>query len=211
MLKAFPVAPMDPHIFGSRTHAGVLGDVRLAILSHVVWGGPMTAILLEELACLGVQVAVGFGAAGSLESAEHIGRVLVADRGLCSDGTSREYQDAPTVGPDSGLLGLTLDVAAEVDARPLVGTVCTTDALYQERPSRVRQWREAGASFVNLETGPFYTVAAHCGIRAIYLALVTDYVGRWEAWEPGYWGRENTGDPQIVSLVVRLLDQVELN
>ncbi|MFW6135643.1 MAG: hypothetical protein ACOC7N_02345 [Chloroflexota bacterium] len=77
----------------------------------------------------------------------------------------------PALTSDADPLDLALDVACQLDSEPLVGIVHTTDALYQERPSRVRQWREAGASFVNLETAPFYAVAAHRGIRALYLAL----------------------------------------
>jgi purine-nucleoside phosphorylase len=170
----------------------------------------VTAILLEELACLGVQIVIGFGAAGSLESPRHIGKALVADRALCSDGTSRAYTDAPSVGPDADLLRLALEIASREGARPLVGTIHTTDALYQERPSRVRGWREAGASFVNLETAPFYAVSAYLNVRAVYLGLVTDYVGRLDRWQHGFWGRENTTDPQIVGLIHRILETAEL-
>jgi uridine phosphorylase len=212
MLDAFPLSPIELRIlYGSPAQAGRLGDTRVIILPQVVWGGPVTAILLEELACLGVQVAIGFGAAGSLESPRQIGKVLVADRALCSDGTSRAYTDAPSVGPDPDLLRLTLEIASAGGALPLVGTVHTTDALFQERPSRVQRWREAGASFVNLETAPFYAVAAYRGIRAVYLGLVTDYVGKAKRWQHGFWGRENTADSQIVSFVRQILETAELH
>jgi uridine phosphorylase len=209
MLEAFPVSPIEARIlYGSSAHAGLLGDARIIILPQVVWGGPVTAILLEELACLGVQVAVGFGAAGSLESPKHIGSLLVADRALCSDGTSGAYTDVPSMGPDSDLLRLTLTTASASGLAPLTGTIHTTDALYQERPSRVQRWREAGASFVNLETAPFYAVAAYRGVRAVYLALVTDYVGEPRRWQHGFWGQENTTDPQIVRLIRQILETV---
>ncbi len=87
--------------------------------------------------------------------------------------------------------------------------VDSTDALYQEWPTRVRQWREAGATFVNLETSPFYAVAAYRGIRAIYLGLVTDYVGEPTAWEHGFWGRPNLSDDRIVALLQQLVQAVE--
>jgi uridine phosphorylase len=212
MLDAFPLSPVELRIlYGSPAHAGRVGDIRVIILPQVVWGGPVTAILLEELACLGVQIAIGFGAAGSLESPRQIGKVLVPDRALCSDGTSRAYTDSPSVGPDPDLLRLTLEIASAGGALPLVGTVHTTDALFQERPSRVQRWREAGASFVNLETAPFYAVAAYRGIRAIYLGLVTDYVGRPQRWQHGFWGRENTTDPQIVRFIRQILEIAELH
>jgi uridine phosphorylase len=170
----------------------------------------VTAILLEELACFGLQTAIGFGAAGSLISSQHINEILVADRAVCSDGTSQEYTGEPYVGPDPELLRLTTALAAQEGASPIVGTVHTTDALYQEWPARIRQWREAGASFVNLETSPFYTVAATLGIRAAYLGLVTDYVGGSRGWQHGVWSRPNTTDALILKLIQRLVQAIEL-
>jgi len=211
VLDAFPVTCIEPNIFyGSQAYAGRVGDKQVVILPQVVWGGPVTAILLEELACFGVQTAIGFGAAGSLVSSQHIGKMLVADRAVCSDGTSRQYTDEPYVSPASELLRLTVAFAPQERAIPILGTVHTTDALYQEWPARIREWQEAGALFVNLETAPFYTVAAYRGIRAVYLGLVTDYVGDPKGWQHGLWSRPNTTDAHIVKLVQRLVQAVEL-
>ena len=98
-----------------------------------------------------------------------------------------------------------MSLASQEGAPPVVGAVHTTDALYQEWPARVRQWREAGATFVNLETSPFYAVAAYLEIRAVYLGLVTDYVGEPTAWEHGFWGRPNATDALIVKLIQQLV------
>ena len=68
-----------------------------------------------------------------------------------------------------------------------------TDALYEERPSRVKRWREASANLVNLECGPFYAVAETVGIGAIYLGLVTDFVSMDQGWHDGHWGRVGCG------------------
>lgn len=215
VLDVFPVTRIEPNIlYGSRAYAGHVDGKRVIILPEVLWGGPVTAILLEELACFGVQTAVGFGAAGSLISPQHIGRILVADRAVCSDGTSQQYTGEPVVSPASEMLRLTLEIASQFAAQeettPILGSVYTTDALYQEWPARVRQWRESGATFVNLETSPFYAVATHLGISAVYLGLVTDYVGDPEGWQHGFWSRPNTTDALIVKLLQRLLQAVEL-
>jgi uridine phosphorylase len=211
VLDAFPVTCIEPNIlYGSQAYAGRVGDRRIVILPQVIWGGPVTAILLEELACFDVHTAIGFGAAGSLVSPHHVGKMLIADQALCSDGTSRQYTDQPTVNPAPELFQLAVDRASQGGQEPIVGIVHTTDALYQEWPARVRQWREAGASFVNLETSPFYTVAAYLGIRAVYLALVTDYVGDPQDWQHGFWSRPNTTDPLIVKLIHQLVQAVEL-
>lgn len=212
VLHAFLVTRVESNIlYGSEAYTGCVGDKQVVILPEVVWGGPVTAILLEELACFGVRVAVGFGAAGSLVSAQHIGRILAADRAVCSDGTSQQYTDEPYVSPDSGLLRLALEFASQEEATLIAGTVHTTDALYQEWPARIRQWREASASFVNLETSPFYTVAAYLGIKAVYLGLVTDYVGDASGWRHGFWSRPNTTDALIVKLIHQLVQAAELH
>jgi len=209
ILDAFPVARIEPDIlYGSAAYAGRVGERRVVVVPQVVWGGPVTAILLEELACLGVQTAIGFGAAGSLVSPQHIGEMLIADRALCSDGTSQQYTDEPFASPTPELLDLAVTLASREGASPVVGTVHTTDALYQEWPARIRQWREAGATFVNLETSPFYAVSTYRGIRALYLGLVTDYVGEPTAWEHGFWGRPNLTDDRIVALLQQLVPAV---
>jgi len=212
VLDAFPVTCIEPNIlYGSKAYAGHVGDKQIVILPQVAWGGPVTAILLEELACFGVQTAIGFGAAGSLVSSQHVGKMLVADQAICSDGTSRQYTNEPYVSPASELLRLTVAFASREGATPIIGTVHTTDALYQEWPARIRQWREAGASFVNLETSPFYTVAAYRGIRAVYVGLVTDYVGDPKGWQHGLWSQPNTTDALIVRLIQQLVQAVELH
>jgi uridine phosphorylase len=206
VLDAFPVTRIEPDmLYGSPAYAGRVGDQRLVILPKVVWGGPVTAILLEELACLGVQTAIGLGAAGSLVSPQHVGRMLIADRALCSDGTSQQYTDRPAVGPDPELLELAVALASQEGDEPIVGMIHTTDGLYQEWPARVRQWRETGASFVNLETSPFYAVAAYVGIRAVYLGLVTDYVGGPGEWQHAFWGRPSTTDQSIEKIIQQLV------
>ena len=211
VLDAFPVTCIERNILCSEAYAGRAGDKQVVILPQVVWGGPVTAILLEELACFGVQTVIGFGAAGSLVSSQHIGKMFVADRAVCSDGTSRQYTDEPYVSPASELLRLTVAFASQERATPIVGTVHTTDALYQEWPARIRQWREGGATFVNLETSPFYAVAAYLGVSAVYLGLVTDYVGDPKGWQHGLWSRPNTTDALIVRLIQSLVQAVELH
>jgi hypothetical protein len=163
-LDAFPVTRIEPNIlYGSEAYAGRVGDKRVVILPQVVWGGPVTAILLEELACFGVQTAIGFGAAGSLVSPQHVGKMLVADRAVCSDGTSQQYTDEPYVGPASELLRLTMAFASQE------------------------------------------------GVRAVYLGLVTDYVGGSKGWQHGLWSRPNTTDPLIVRLIQQLVQAVDLH
>jgi uridine phosphorylase len=201
-----------PLLYGSRCFQGAIGGLSVAVLPLVVFGGPVTAILLEELVSLGVRAAIGFGAAGSLVTEAHISQMFIAEQAAGFDGTSREYAGEHAgdawASADQGLMALARRLSAQEGISPLQGSVWTTDALYRERPSRVRRWREQGADLVNLECGPFYTVAASLGIRAIYLGLVTDYVSKEQGWRDGVWGRENVTDPAIARIVCGLIDAI---
>jgi purine-nucleoside phosphorylase len=166
----------------------------------------VTAALLEELAVLGVKTAIGFGAAGSLVSSDHVGKLLIARAAICRDGASREYTDARVAHPDPELLQLAVELAEMKGTSAVQGTIHTTDALYRETPAKIRQWRRWGADFVNLEAGPFYAVASHLCMRAVYLGLVTDYVAVDSDWEPGFWSRENSTDPLIVQVIRELVE-----
>lgn len=209
MVEALEASEVEgPLLYGSRCFRATIGSLQVAVLPYVVWGGPVTAILLEELACLGVRTVIGFGAAGSLVSEAHIGRMFIAERALVRDGTSREYTDDPWTGPDPELLASAERLSAEEGVSPLRGTVWTTDALYLERPSKIRRWRAEGADLVCLEATPFYAVAAALGMGAIYLGLVTDYLSQEQGWQDGFWGRENTTDPVIVHVVRKLIEAI---
>ena len=198
-------------LYGSHAFTSWLGSKRVVVVPDLMWGGPVTAILLEELAWLGVRVVVGFGAAGSLVTPSQIGEMFIAERALCTDGTSREYTNAPEVYPSLDLLEMVRTIAIEEGMILVSGAVHTTDALYQEWPDRVRLWREAGASFVNLETSPFYAVAAHRGVKAIYLGLVSDYVAGEHGWEHGFWSSPNATDPLIIDMIRLLVNRVDLS
>jgi uridine phosphorylase len=194
------------HLYGSQSYTVQRGTNQVVIVPNVIWGGPVTAILLEELAALGVTMTIGFGAAGSLVSPQHVGGLLIARAALCRDGTSHDYTGAETAYPDPDLLRLAVEFSERRGISPTMGTIHTTDALYRETPSRLSQWRSWGADFVNLEAGPFYAVASHLRMRAVYLGLVTDYVASSGKWEDGYWGRENRMDPVIVQVIGDLVE-----
>jgi len=211
MIEALEADELDtPLLYGSKCYQAAIAGLQVAVVPYVIWGGPATAILLEELACLGVCTAIGFGAAGSLVSRAHMGRMFVVRQALVSDGTSREYTDQAWIRPDSALLTLAEKLWAEEGADPLKAVVWTTDALYQERPSKLRRWREAGAELVCLEAGPFHAVAVALGIRAVYLGLVTDYLSREWGWQPDFWSQENTTDPVIARITRKLIEAINV-
>jgi uridine phosphorylase len=155
-----------------------------AILIGPIYGGPLYAIILEELSVFGVKYAVGYGFSGSLVDDIAPGSIMVAESGFCSDGTSKEYTQESEVFPDKQMLYCIKDIIESHSINPEIGKVWTTDALYREFPSKIGYWKRKGAKFVNMDTSPFYAVARSKGIKAVYLSIVSDNVSKeeWSGW-----------------------------
>lgn len=175
-------------------------EFNLLIVPEMIWGGPATAIVIEELSALGVRTLIGFGAGGSINSQVQPGVIFIARKAICRDGTSKEYSDQATCSPDPQLLDYYIDRCEELEALLLYGL--TTDSLYRETPKKIENWRQLGADFVNLEISPFYVVSKVLGMRAIYVGLITDFVG--ETWDSKYWAVKNELDTEIIESINEL-------
>ena len=183
------------------------GGHRIVLVSRCLWGGPQTAILVEELACLGVGVVVGFGVAGSLAPDLPKGTQVVASAGIVSDGTSRAYTALDELSADPGLAAV-VDAAARGLGLPVAPVkVATVDALYRETPADVRSWLGRGARAINMETAPLYAAAAACQVRSVWLGHISDSLSlESQEWDP--WLRPAALTDVTVALTVGLLERL---
>lgn len=158
-----------------------LNGSEILVLTRCVWGGPQAAILVEELAWLGVRTIVGYGLAGSMDPAVGRGRLIAASAALPSDGTSRAYGCADPLVADATLLKSAQALAG--DALTPV-TAATVDALYRETHELIAAYRSQGAHVVNMETSPFYAAGRACSVRTLWLGYVSDHLadGKWDDW-----------------------------
>lgn len=171
----------EPWVFA----AEVLG-MPIALVTRCVWGGPQTAILVEELAALGVRTIIGYGVAGSLDPAIQQGAFVVAESALPTDGTTKAYEaESVQIGDPDLLRAVTVaGEALGVPVQPV--TAVTVDALYRETINVVDALRQQGGQIIQMECSPFYAVSAACGVRSIWLGYVTDclFDGHWQDWAP---------------------------
>jgi uridine phosphorylase len=165
---------MEPSSDLPQVYEATIHGYSIGIVARCAWGGPQAAILVEELAEMGVEHLIGFGAVGSFDSDLLQGTQVVISKALPTDGTSRHYVRG-VVGPDPTLAALCPDVA------PV--TAATIDAIYRETPLLIRAWKAKGAQVINMEATPFYAAAIQCGVKAIWLGHVSDVlVGKWKDW-----------------------------
>lgn len=170
---------------GLRTMGGTYRDVPVTI-SAFGMGGPIAAVLLEELTGIGVRVALRAGTAMSLAPDRlPLGTFIVANAGLRADGTSLTY--APLGYPaaaDSVLMNTVVDVLVERRLQHQVRIMATLDGFYSEmlapRPDRAEQveqrhdeFRRLGVLAADMETSTLMVVGSLLGIRTGSVCLVS--------------------------------------
>jgi uridine phosphorylase len=160
---------MCNHHRGLWGYTGTAGDGELLTIQATGMGGPSAAIVLEELADQGVELAVRVGTASALDPALEPGALVAVTEALADDGTSRALGAGGTVTGDAGL-------AAALRAAAGRGAVVATTDLYYSgvdaRAGREAAWRSAGAALVDLETAALLAVAGRRGVRAGSLLAV---------------------------------------
>jgi uridine phosphorylase len=169
-----------PYVYEAR-----LGGRRVGVVAQCQWGGPQAAILVEELAHLGVSHFIGFGAAGSLLPDLAKGTQIVASTGLVTDGTSRAYTSDSEVAVDTGLHAEAQAVAASLGVDLVAVRIATVDAVYRETEAAVQSWLDAGAQAINMETTPLYAASVACGAKSLWLGHISDCLvdKQWDTWK----------------------------
>jgi uridine phosphorylase len=158
---------MCNHNRGLWGYTGTASDGAPLTIQATGMGGPSAAIVLEELAGLGVEVAIRIGTASALDPALEPGALVAVSAALAQDGTSRALGAAERVTGDPAL------AAALATAAGRAGVVATTDLFYGDaRTALEAGWRAAGAAVVDLETAALLAVAGLRGLRAGSLLAV---------------------------------------
>lgn len=147
-------------------------------------GGPSAAIVVHELIALGARRIVRAGTCGALTGDLRLGDLLVAQRVLGEDGTSRSLGAPRIQSPDARLTRALLDTGARG------GAIVTRDLFYDDRGD----W-PAGAAAVEMEAAAVLAVCDRSGIPAACVLAVSDVLEG---------GRERIGDEALLEAEERL-------
>lgn len=152
---------------------GFMEGSRVSAVSAGI-GCPVTALVVEELADLGVGTVIRIGTCGALQPDLVPGMMVIASGAVSGDGTSRAYGAgaAPAVA-DIDVIAALIEASRERDTPHVVGVVRSHDAFYLESPwahgdfrGRVQPWIDAGVLALENESSALFSVAALRGIRA---------------------------------------------
>jgi uridine phosphorylase len=141
-------------------------------------GGPSAAIVLQELAGLGVRRAIRVGTCGALAGDLGHGDLIVAGAALAEDGTSLALGASEFAQADPGLTGR---LAAALPGKPAPVRIVTTDLFYDAAGSgsapprsRAEAWLERGAVAVELEAATIFTLGGRLGVATACVLAVSD-------------------------------------
>ncbi len=160
-------------------------------------GAPSTAILIEELAKLGVRRLIRIGNSGGLSPDLGLGDLVITTGSVRDDGTSRSYvlPEYPAVASYDAVAAL-VSAALSREATHHVGLTWSMDAFYArnavlgeggtvepmsfedyrppELASRIEQLRGARVLNMEMESGVLLTLANLFGLTAGCICVVSD-------------------------------------
>jgi uridine phosphorylase len=133
-------------------------------------GAPSAAIVIHELAELGVERAIRVGTCGALDPALELGDLLRVEAALPDTGVNRALDgDSGAIRADPGLLTA---LAAANGGSP--ATVATADLFYETSPEPRERWVAAGARAVEMESAALFEVGRARGVAVAALLIVSD-------------------------------------
>ncbi len=165
------VAPrMFNHNRGLWGYTGLAADGEPLTIQSTGIGGPSAAIVLEELVALGAERLIRVGTAGAFDAVLELGDLVIVERAICADGTSRALGAGEHAHPDPALVAA-LRAAAPAAA---TATVVSSDLFYEVGEPRFGAWHAAGARAVEMECATLFALGALRGVAVGCALAITD-------------------------------------
>jgi uridine phosphorylase len=144
-------------------------------------GGPSTAIVIEELARLGIDTFIRLGTSGAIQDYVHLQDIIITTASVRLDGTSRHYAPLsyPAVANYEVLHSLVI-AAGKLAIPHHLGITASSDSFYpgQERydtfsqyvikhfQGTLKEWQKLGVLNYEMESATLFTVCNALGLRA---------------------------------------------
>jgi uridine phosphorylase len=191
---------MSNHARGLWGYTGETPEGHPLSIQSTGMGGPSAAIVLQELAELGVRRAIRVGTCGAIDPELGHGELVVAAAAVAEDGASKALGAGETAEPDPEL---TARLAAGLPAGASPAPIVTTDLFYEGDPdqggpprARVEAWRRRGAVAVEMEAATVFTLGRRLGVAAACILAVSD------TFENG--DRQRIGDQELAEAAERM-------
>lgn len=163
---------MSNHAHGLWGYGGRTAEGRELTIQSVGIGGPSAALVLSQLAGLGVRRAVLLGTCRAISPRLALGDVFVVDEAIGADGVSGELSDEAALVPDPKL-GATLAGTSEAAGLGSV-SVASTDLIGELDGRPAEDWERRGAQALEMTAAALFAAGPRCGVAVAALMAVSD-------------------------------------
>ena len=140
-------------------------------------GCPSAAIVVEELAMLGVKRIVRVGTCGGLQPDMKLGDLIIAISAVAADATATHLVSEPHTPTASwDLIHGAVHFAKELGKPVRVGPIVSGDLFYNPDDGQYGRWSERGILAVEMEAAVLFTLGALKGLQTGCLLTVSDIV-----------------------------------
>jgi purine-nucleoside phosphorylase len=176
----------------------------LVIASGFGMGAPSCVAKLEEMACLGVKRVLFVGTAGSLQPNLKAGDIVVGERAISAEGTSRHYSVDQEFHSSVPLTKDVMQILRQKKISFQAGSVWTTDAPYRERKNTLLALQNSGVLVVDMEASAIYAAAQSLSIAATGIFVISDEISEAH-WRP-HFGKSELRDKFMKLMIELTLD-----
>ena len=165
------------------TYTGYLEGTKVSVTSTGI-GGPSAAIAIEELVKAGADTFLRIGTCGGMQTDVMSGDIVIANRAVRMEGTSKEYApiEFPAV-PDIRLVNALIKGAKQLEQTYHVGVVQCKDSFYGQHSPEAKPagyelldkweaWKRMGCLASEMESAALFIAAASLHVRAGTCLLV---------------------------------------
>lgn len=168
-------------------------DQEIAFYRSMV-GAPACAACFEEIVAMGAKKYVLFGSCGILDDSVVNGKIIVPTSAVRDEGTSYHYvAPSPEIQADARAVQILEKVLLNCGYPYVKGKTWTTDAIYRETISAVKERREEGCLAVEMECASMLAVSKYRRIPFIQFLYGADSLSssQWDMRDLALHGLTN--------------------
>ena len=201
---------------GYTSYLGYVNNKPVLVISHGI-GGPSVAIIVEEIANLGIESIIRVGTSGGIQLNVNAGDLVIANASIRQEGTTRQYApiEFPAVA-NFDIVRALKESADELKYPNHIGIVqCKDSFAGQHHPelmpvsydleTKWEAWKDLGALCSEMETATLYIISSYLKIRS---AAILTVVWNQEQKKKGISQEKNFDTNKEIEVAVNALKKL---
>lgn len=172
------------------------------VLMHPGIGAPLAAGFLEELIAMGGRKFIVCGGAGTLDASPEEGKLIIPVSAIRDEGTSYHYlPPGYEVLPSNKALTVIKETLTQAGVTFELTKTWTTDAIYRETKTKIKQRRKDGCGCVEMEAAALFAVAQFRNVEIGQILYAGDDLSG-EYWDSRNWDKKRDIREKLLQLAI---------